>query len=683
MNDEQVVEVESSRFKNFLLLLREKLILPGKIGGVLTFVYLFCPLIFFVFARENFTSAKYALVMVCVGYLFLVIPKVALDGISIPRAKSFYWSLGVFMLGVGLSFIFAPNKSFAFFGAYHRFVPSLSFFIAWCVLLIITIANVSKERLNVLLNILLCSQAVNVASGILQSYGISHYSPIEALDYIRVPGLLGNANFTSMYIASLTPLAVIKALGNTNRRGKFFSWAYVFLVLWSLSLYTSRGAVLGAAIGVAVAFVLVCIRYILKRKAETGKYLAPIVSFAIVGVMFASMAWAYVNVSRPGSVAISEGNVSSRLLAWNAAFEMFFAHPLAGVGLGNFEDVFTLTRPQYIGGLDYLYDDAHNLFLHLATEGGIFVIGGFLLLLYFSIRLAMKSYFKDGNLVQVSLVAGIITWMVIASFTPVEIANWVLLAALISGIWVYEPLREWKMPKQLWSAVGLKLAGVLFVVCGLIVGVSEPLMELAVQRYGYRDIRGSYNSGRNAEFVNPFNYVGSLNKIASEIRLDVNAAVVDSHIREMKDSYIGNFRAQANAGVLYYRLYVRTNNELYLNKAIETLKYAESLNPTDKLVNGILAQIYFKKGEVQKAREIAISNLVTAKTRATDFESWVLLSRIYRDEGRREQMLFTLEKVYLLDPTNLRYKQFLNIVRELPGTDQVDLPIDFDPKFFY
>ena len=98
--------------------------------------------------------------------------------------------------------------------------------------------------------------------------------------------------------------------------------------------------------------------------------------------------------AQPGAIArITDlgGGSSGRSDLWRVGWQVFTSHPLAGVGIGNFEVVeshYTL-RPGAISRIGYLVDVphlVHNTYLQLLAETGVIGLALYLLVLVFCVR---------------------------------------------------------------------------------------------------------------------------------------------------------------------------------------------------------------------------------------------------------------------------------------------------------
>ncbi|HEX4012285.1 MAG TPA: O-antigen ligase family protein [Candidatus Cybelea sp.] len=125
------------------------------------------------------------------------------------------------------------------------------------------------------------------------------------------------------------------------------------------------------------------------RRALTG--LRPAIVGAVAGA--AGCAWWAFYAHTPGVLRISlapsayAGGVGNRDELWRAAWRMFLARPLLGVGAGNFE----LDLPQF--GLYGVRTHANSWYLQSLAEGGIVLFGATLALVVASIGAFLRRPF--------------------------------------------------------------------------------------------------------------------------------------------------------------------------------------------------------------------------------------------------------------------------------------------------
>jgi len=83
-----------------------------------------------------------------------------------------------------------------------------------------------------------------------------------------------------------------------------------------------------------------------------------------------------------------QNSITQRLDYWRTAFAVIKAHPLLGVGPGNFHEVFLKYKVGFGTNTQY----AHNIFLHTWAETGIL---GFMALLYLITGFVIKAKSKS------------------------------------------------------------------------------------------------------------------------------------------------------------------------------------------------------------------------------------------------------------------------------------------------
>ena len=190
-------------------------------------------------------------------------------------------------------------------------------------------------------------------------------------------------------ILSVTALALFAGLLRVPRRR--CRWAIgiaLLLVLAALVVNGTRGAWLGTVVGAVIIAML-----------GAGCRLKAAVSLGVGVSLLAGIMLAYPQsnfVQRLHSITQSnEQSNTERRLVWGSAIQMFEDHPVLGVGMAQFGDMY----PQYISpaakepGLRH----AHNNFLHVLAEAGfvgfLAFVGFVGYILYFSIHgwLATKT----------------------------------------------------------------------------------------------------------------------------------------------------------------------------------------------------------------------------------------------------------------------------------------------------
>ncbi|MDR7521387.1 MAG: O-antigen ligase family protein [Armatimonadota bacterium] len=183
----------------------------------------------------------------------------------------------------------------------------------------------------------------------------------------QIPGMGYNALGTTMAVATVL-LAGLSAAG--PRRRRLFSMAALPVVALALVLTWSRGAWLGAGLGLATLAGRIGVRRL---------WPAALAAAVILGVSAAALAprWAW-HLARLRDVAPAEGPFS-RIAVWRAVPGLVASRPLLGSGFGTFIFAYegSAQRDPALPGVPF----AHNLFLNFAVETGLLGLVALLLFL--------------------------------------------------------------------------------------------------------------------------------------------------------------------------------------------------------------------------------------------------------------------------------------------------------------
>jgi len=199
-------------------------------------------------------------------------------------------------------------------------------------------------------------------------------------------------NTIALWLFPRTPLQA--PMGNIAQRNQaalvlgfgllalaYFARAGVPARRWRLALL-ALGAVLFVS-GVALSQSRIGLAFIAVAGVLGGMLLAPaarrgwgaLLGLLAVAALYALLQWVIYTgfglsqLFPPGLQRLADRGLGQRLGLWHIAWEAFKAHPLLGVGLGNFvqwDYRLALTQPQPL-----FANNAHNLFAQLAAETGV------------------------------------------------------------------------------------------------------------------------------------------------------------------------------------------------------------------------------------------------------------------------------------------------------------------------
>jgi len=256
------------------------------------------------------------------------------------------------------------------------------------ILFFVTSRSLRSERDVVLVGVAVAAgclaQAAGIAIGVI---GGAH--PVS--EATRVSGLLIDPNHFAGELALVTPLVL--ALGIVSRRRWIAVLAAVAAAAFSIAIVAtlSRSGWLGLLAGLLVLGMLLP-----GHRLKLGALLVAAVAVILVAGLVPAIA------DRLGPHATGPFEMlASRWRVWTAAIAMIGDHPIFGVGIGNFQNVY----PAY-GVRPVSAPHAHNLFLNLAAERGLPALVAFALVLAVLLRTLHHAWAAARTPAGKALVAG-------------------------------------------------------------------------------------------------------------------------------------------------------------------------------------------------------------------------------------------------------------------------------------
>lgn len=292
----------------------------------------------------------------------------------------------------------------AFISAYPQFFAVLCFFLFW-VLLSITWAehpgHAFEIALRYILNaflFLIVFTAVRTpqhvkwllfafvtASTLSGAYGLIATPPPGEED--RLAGTVGEPNqLATVLVAGLVILLALAVVEKGKPLVRITLLAAAGLCLIANFLTLSRAGLIALAMAM-VAAVFVAGRWRPQAFAAAGVVLA---------TLFVFFAFLATPAQRERVTSVGTGSTSGRSDIWTVAGRMVQAHPINGVGVGQFQTsaVHYLIAPGTIRRSDLIIIQpkvAHNIYLHVQAEMGIVGLVAFLLILGFSLRCTLRA----------------------------------------------------------------------------------------------------------------------------------------------------------------------------------------------------------------------------------------------------------------------------------------------------
>lgn len=194
----------------------------------------------------------------------------------------------------------------------------------------------------------------------------------------RITSLVPGFNSLAGYLNLVIPFAIACAVVAKDRALKSLGIACALTGATALLLTQSRGALLAL-----VGILMVAVWFLVPRLVTRVKILG-------VGILACMLLLpSLINHFDRLQGILDDPDATSRVYVWAAATMLFFAHPLLGVGYGNYRFLyadFTFVPNAIPGHLD-----AHNIYLQLLAETGLVGFLSFFILAGLFISLALKS----------------------------------------------------------------------------------------------------------------------------------------------------------------------------------------------------------------------------------------------------------------------------------------------------
>ena len=305
--------------------------------------------------------------------------------------KKIYFVIYLFILSLFLSTVFSDSIYTAFFGASGRRLGFLTY-ISLCIVVLVLFKFVSTTSPRIYSPVLLLS-LVLVIYGFLQGSGndfVAWNNP-----YNSIILTFGNPNYAS---AMLAIFAAVLLGGCLERQVsiyiKILSISLVILMVVLIQNSKSRQGLL--------AFIIACLTQLVFIAYFKKKILGRLFVF----LLFTSLSLIALAMLQIGPLAelIYKQSVSIRGYYWRAAFEMFKANPIFGIGIDRYGEYFKEYRETNYSltfGFELNSSNAHNVPLQFLATGGAIVGISYLLIVLMvfiaGIKLILKSDVDSRN----------------------------------------------------------------------------------------------------------------------------------------------------------------------------------------------------------------------------------------------------------------------------------------------
>jgi len=252
-------------------------------------------------------------------------------------------------------------------------------------------ANVlDRRRAQTVISAMLLTGAATALHGWYQFFTRSGPEGFLLFDrFMRAYGTFEQPNPYAGYLGLVAPLALSLALGGWKVGGRglgeFLIYGGVFgIMAVAMAMSWSRGAWIGFAAAVATMSLVRSRRAAAAFAALVviGALILIMGSFQLLPEVLTQRLTDFLPYLRPfdvRSVKVTAANfaVVERMAHWQAGWQMWTEHPWCGVGMGNYEPIYSA---YYIPPWKEPLGHAHNYYLNIAAETGLIGLLAYLVL---------------------------------------------------------------------------------------------------------------------------------------------------------------------------------------------------------------------------------------------------------------------------------------------------------------
>jgi len=336
-----------------------------------------------------------------------------------PKLNFIFYLYVIYILIYLISSIFGDDFNFSFFGEFQR-MNGIYWHIHTLIFLFILSAcsNINKFFYNLFSFLFFIGLIVSIFY-ILEYYKIFSFDMPGYSDQGRAVFTIGNPGFVGLYLMLIffiglglfkvnfvnIPFLLLR-LDKIKYLYKYYIYYFyvsitMFLLLYATILTASRSVIPGLLSGIIMYFFLLLFssrNQISQRKLINlicviiFIFTSLVLLFFVLGV-FDTLIDRFVNILNNQRESGDMG-LSSRLSNVDVSIKAFFERPLFGYGMNNFLIPYNkFVIPSQI--TTWEMDNAHNIFLHILTTGGILALLTYMYLMF----LIMLNSIKEGRFI--------------------------------------------------------------------------------------------------------------------------------------------------------------------------------------------------------------------------------------------------------------------------------------------
>lgn len=216
---------------------------------------------------------------------------------------------------------------------------------------------------------------------------------------IRSAGLAGGANSAARYFLVALVFLYFLQVQNKNKFFRIVVFTFIGIIILGTLVTISRTGILLLVTAIGMLLVL--------ERGQNRSQALVLVLISLIVVWFFADNIISISYSILPSIQNSSDTMGVRYGLWQAGIRMLEAHPIGGVGIGQFPQQLPYYGHELLKA-KYLSKGAHNMYIQVAAEAGLVGLLFFISLLISSLRIFWKSQkANDGGLALIGK-----TWLV-------------------------------------------------------------------------------------------------------------------------------------------------------------------------------------------------------------------------------------------------------------------------------
>lgn len=373
----------------------------------------------------------------------------------------------------------------------------------------------------------------------------------------------------------------------------------------------------------------------------------------------------------PATEALSGSDSGKiRLIVWSGALKLFQMHPLIGTGVETFAFEYYHVKPKthnLLSEWDFLYNKAHNEYLNYLATTGIFGLGTYLLFIGWFIVYTMLWIIKRAKIPELKtlLIIGLLSSFVtilVSNFFGFSVVAINMFFFFIPGLVYYATSNTQKAEeKQFEMSTGKTM---ILILVGAICTYS--LIQLLNYWYADQAYSLGYNLDRAQQYVQANQYLeNAVNLYPAEDlyknELSLNLSTLALLLYQQKQpAQAKTYQDRATQlseevirkhpeNISFYKTRVQTLFQLsdidpkYYTQALEAIKYARTLAPTDAKLAYNEGLLYGQKENLVAATKALLESIdLKPNYREPRYALAVYLSQRAKEEkdiAKKEQLL--------------------------------------------